>query len=95
MCDQRAASQTSLGRAKFGGTSVSSAGNWRNIADVVRRAARIAAAGNRAFRIVRHHRSPRILVGCALVGTHAGFSSKSKPGTAICKQSRDRAKRAV
>ena len=41
---------------KFGGTSVSSLANWRNIAQVANAAARAGrACAHRAFRRQRHH----------------------------------------
>ena len=45
---------------KFGGTSVSSVANWKNIAAVLReRLAEGLRPGRRSFRAVRHHRSAR------------------------------------
>ena len=49
---------------KFGGTSVSSAANWHNIADVITGPhRRILQAGRRSFRALGHHRPPRIAAG--------------------------------
>ena len=69
---------------KFGGTSVSSPGNWHNIVGVLKIAhGRGPAPGRRAFRAVGHHRSPRVAArGGRGRHPYAPFSSGSRPCTA-------------